>query len=189
MGKALARVFMLLGVLLMASGIYLHLYNRTENRMASHRSAEILAQIKTSIETNRAVTEAPSNTSDRSPYMGYLFIPALELELPVQNSWSYEKLKETPCRFSGTLWEDNLVVMAHNYENHFGRLSTLSPGDEVYFIDSRGLSVPFQIAVMDILPPSAVETVTKNDYDLTLFTCTYGGKNRVVVFCEKAAQT
>jgi sortase (surface protein transpeptidase) len=33
------------------------------------------------------------------------------------------------------------------------------------------------------VPPSSVYEVTHSEYDLTLFTCTYGGQARVVVRC------
>jgi len=189
MGKAFARFLIFLGILFMAASGYLQLYNRAENRIASHRSAEVLSDIKTNIENIPPESAVSAVSTDSVPYIGYLSIPALELELPVMDDWSYEQLKLTPCRFSGSLWEDNLVVMAHNYEDHFGKLSTLIPGEDIYFVDSQGISVPFQIEAVDILPPTAIEEVTENDYDLTLFTCTYGGKNRIVVFCSKVLQT
>lgn len=189
MGKAFARLLIFMGIAAMVASGYLYLHNRAENRIAADCSAEILLDIKKNTETIPSEPSASANSTVISPYIGYLSIPALELELPVADNWNYEKLKQTPCRFSGSLWENNLVVMAHNYDCHFGKLSTLSPGDDVYFADSQGLTVSFQIAAVDILSPSAVKDVTENDYDLTLFTCTYGGHNRLVVFCNKVLQT
>ena len=169
---------------MVASG-YVALYNREENSAAAAQSAEILSQIKTNMEDMPSTPSPDTQQQEDSAYTGYLSIPALELELPVADDWSYEQLKRTPCRFTGSLWEEDLVVMAHNYENHFGKLSTLSPGDEVYFIDPQGAGRSYQIIAVDILPPTAVKEVTESGYDLTLFTCTYGGKKRIVVFCEK----
>jgi hypothetical protein len=36
------------------------------------------------------------------------------------------------------------------------------------------------------LDPYAVEEMTSGEFDLPLFTCTYGGKSRVTVYCDKA---
>ena len=189
MGNRTGRLLLFLGTLFMMASGYLQLYNMAENRFASIQSAEILSEMKGTTEKPPSDNFIVSESTVSSPYIGYLSIPTLELELPVADNWSYEKLKQTPCRFSGSLWENNLVVMAHNYENHFGKISALSPGDHVYFVDHQGLSLPFQVAAVDILPPTAVEEISDNDYDLTLFTCTYGGKNRVVVYCRKVLQT
>lgn len=183
---------MTFGVLLMLGGGYLYLFNRAENREAAAASTRILPQILSQIES---VKDAPSESTpeilqlhvDGDEYIGYLSIPSLELELPVMADWSYENLKRSPCRYAGTLWEGDLVIMAHNYAHHFGKLSTLSPGDSIFFTDATGLPSQFQVMATDILEPTAVEEVTENSYDLTLFTCTYGGKKRVAVFCDRAA--
>jgi sortase A len=46
-----------------------------------------------------------------------------------------------------------------------------------------GTTYTYSVAEIDTLMPTAVEEMTDGDYDLTLFTCTYGGKSRVTVRC------
>lgn len=190
MGKRLAHICTALGILLMIGSGYLYLFTRAEDRMAANASAQILPQIKTQIAHAQTAPSEPethslSVTVEDSEYIGYLSIPALELELPVMTDWNYEKLKQSPCRYTGSLWEGDLVIMAHNYDHHFGKLSTLSPGDSIFFVDAQGITSQFQVGALDILVPTAVAEVTENEHDLTLFTCTYGGKNRVTVFCDR----
>jgi sortase A len=84
----------------------------------------------------------------------------------------------------GSVRGNDLVIMAHNYNSHFGRLSKLSEGDRVTFTDMDGILTTYEVIALDILNPYAVEEVTSGDFDLTLFTCTYGGKSRVTVFCD-----
>ena len=43
----------------------------------------------------------------------------------------------------------------------------------------------YRVVVLDILSPDAIEEMTAGDFDLTLFTCTYGGQSRVTVYCNK----
>ena len=43
-------------------------------------------------------------------------------------SWSYPKLKVAPCRYRGSAYLDDLIIAAHNYDRHFGRINTLLPG-------------------------------------------------------------
>lgn len=70
--------------------------------------------------------------------IGILEIPSLDLKLPVISKWSYPLLKKAPCRYSGSVYENNLVIAAHNYRSHFGRLKTLQNGSEVIFTDASG---------------------------------------------------
>lgn len=123
---------------------------------------------------------------DGERYIGYLSIPALELELPVMSQWSYSRLKIAPCRYTGSVNGEDLVLMAHNYARHFGGLAQLAEGDSVIFTDMDGITTVYEVVARDILMPTAVEEMTAGDYDLTLFTCTYGGKSRVTVYCDRA---
>ena len=117
-----------------------------------------------------------SNRGNR--YVGFLTIPDLALELPVMEDWDYEKLKTAPCRYTGTLLEHDLTIAAHNYLRHFGHLMDLKLGAEVLFTDAVGETTRFTVAELEILPPDAVDRLTAGEYDLTLFTCTYGGATR-----------
>ena len=55
----------------------------------------------------------------------------------------------------------------------------------MYFTDADGNVHCYAVAAVDVLDPTAVEEMTAGEFDLTLFTCTYGGKSRVTVFCDR----
>ena len=118
-------------------------------------------------------------------YVGYLEIPQLNLNLPVMSSWDMKKLKTAPCRYSGATGSGDLVIMAHNYRSHFGGLSKLSEGSEVYFTDADGTVWKYRVEVIDILPAAAVEEMIAGEYDLTLFTCAPNRITRVTVRCNR----
>lgn len=120
------------------------------------------------------------------PYIGYLSVPDLELALPIISEWSYPRFQIAPCRVSGTVMEKNLVLGAHNYPSHFGRLSQLSRGADIYFTDMDDNAYHYQVADIEILQPNDIELLTNGEYPLTLFTCTYGGKTRVTIRCDFA---
>lgn len=120
------------------------------------------------------------------PYIGYLSVPDLELALPIISEWSYPRFQIAPCRVSGTVLEKNLVLGAHNYPSHFGRLSQLSRGADIYFTDMDDNAYHYQVADIEILQPNDIDLLTAGEYPLTLFTCTYGGKTRVTIRCDFA---
>ncbi len=90
-------------------------------------------------------------------YIGVLSIPSLELELPVISQWDYPALKVAPCRYSGSLYQDNLIICAHNYASHFGKLKELQPGDTVLFTDMDEHVVTFQVVERETLNPMDTE--------------------------------
>ena len=76
------------------------------------------------------------------------------------------------------------MIMAHNYRAHFGRLSQLSVGTQVQFVDMDGKRWDYQVVAIDVLAAEAVEEMTAGVYDLTLFTCSTHRTHRVTVYCD-----
>ena len=196
-----------LGVLLLSGAIVLQLYNRAEASSAENSAQELVPRLVAQIQINqneaipatepvqtgdKFVTVAPEpdyemkeEEIDGHLYIGILSIPDLELELPIMSDWSYPKLRIAPCRYHGTVLGGDLVLVAHNYKRHFGRLSELQEGAVVTFIDVEGLATSYEVVGRDVLPPTAVAEMTAGDYDLTLFTCTYGGESRVTIYLDR----
>lgn len=132
--------------------------------------------------------EMPTVEADGEWYVGTLEIPVLSLTLPVISEWSYPRLKKSPCRFSGSAYMDDLIIIAHNYQTHFGLLKKLLPGDEVIFTDMAGNAFHYQVAETEILHPAQIDDLTETDYPLTLLTCTVGGRTRVTVRCDRVEE-
>ena len=118
-------------------------------------------------------------------YIGQLEIPKLGLTLPIMDSWSYPKLRIAPCRYQGSAYKNDLIIAGHNYQRHFGQLKTLVSGDQMIFMDVEGHLFVYEVTEMEVLDPTAVEAMQSGDWDLTLFTCTYGGQSRVTLRCKK----
>lgn len=129
--------------------------------------------------------EMPVIRLEDEEYIGWLEIPALGLKLPVMSEWTYPRLKKSPCRYTGTAYQDNLVISAHNYERHFGRLKELDEGARIFFTDADGNRFSYEVVLTETLKPTAIRDMTSGEFDLTLFTCTVGGRSRVTVRCEK----
>ena len=107
------------------------------------------------------------------------------MELPVLTDWSYEKLKKAPCHYYGSCYESDFVIAAHNFSSHFGRLSELQPGDLVLFTDVVGEIHCYEVVLLETLAPTATEDMIASGFDLSLYTCTPGGGNRVTARCRR----
>lgn len=131
--------------------------------------------------------EMPVIKVDNYNYIGILEMPGLELTLPVlAGEWSYEKLKIAPCVYSGSIYQNNMVIAAHNYWSHFSQIKNLKVGDAVIFTDCDDNVFEYTVGWVDILQKYDTEEMkSADDWDLTMFTCTYGGKERYTVRCIK----
>lgn len=125
----------------------------------------------------------PEVIIDGVPYVGYLSIPALNLELPVIGESNEENLEIAPCRFYGTAYQKNFVIGGHRYRRHFRKLSTLGYGEKISFTDMDGNVFTYEVTETEILQPYQAEYLCSGDWDLSLYTCTPGGLTRVVMRC------
>lgn len=205
------RVWIAAGVLLIVAALCMAGYNLWDDARASASVSESYEQIEKLVPKGEAVWQGTDSTGeicypdyvlnpdmemptleiDGHAYIGTLEIPALELSLPVLSEWSYPNLKIAPCRYTGSVYQDNLVIAAHNYTRHFGSLKTVGIGDEVRFTDADGNVFSYLVSELEQLQPTAVDQMQAGDWALSLFTCTLGGQYRVVVRCvpgENAAQ-
>ncbi len=192
--RKLSNRLIAVGAVLVLLSVILTLYNLNRDWDAKNEDYEILSELDEAVEASEMyrVTDAPEFPDDMDSvnindvdYIGYVTIPSLGVELPVTKTWSYEKLKFAPCRYAGNVNDNNLVICAHNYRSHFGRLRRLTEGEEIRFKDVHGNVTHYQVTSSAVLAPTAIEEVTISDADLTLFTCTYGGRTRYTVQCQK----
>lgn len=175
-------IFLLLGciLLLVAGGWYL--YNVLEDKNAGQQAAVILSRFD---DGHNGDTTPPVITVDGDTFCGKLVIEKLGMVLPVYDEWDYARLKTAPCRYTGHIATDDMIIAAHNYKSHFGKLDKLQAGDEITFVDACGTTYLYEVSHMSTLDGTAVSDMVAGGWDLTLFTCTKSGEQRVTVRCER----
>jgi sortase A len=189
-----------LGICCLLASVGFLVYNKWEAENARNVSREILQDLREPTQaeapdretdpveaTESAAVfpeEMPTTQVDGYDCLGVLSIPVLELELPVLADWDYEKLKSAPCHYYGSCYASDFVIAAHNYPAHFGRLSQLRAGDLVVFTDVTGTVHCYEVILLETLAPTATEEMITSGFDLSLYTCTPGGGNRVTVRCR-----
>ena len=186
-------LWMAVGLLCLLAAALLILYNGWTAQRAAQYDEDILQKMKGQISstgTNPAYLvapemEMPTVTIDGREYIGILSIPSLQRNLPILSELDSAGLKLAPCRYDGSVYLDNFILAAHNYKKQFGVLKQLPIGEKVQFTDIDHNVFVYQISEQQILEANAVEELKNGDWDLTLFTCTPGGRQRIVVRCQR----
>ncbi|MCI6013115.1 MAG: sortase [Firmicutes bacterium] len=191
-----SSILIITGLLLIAAALSLTIFNLYDEYRAEQSVNQILSRMAPQEDTllegeipdyllNPAM-EMPVEIIDGRDYIGTLQIPSLDLKLPVLSSWNYPNLRVAPCRYTGSAYQGNLIIAAHNYPSHFGNLKHLQEGETVLFTDADGNRFTYQVVVRETLEPTAIDEMESEEdgaWDLTLFTCTIGGQSRVTVRC------
>lgn len=200
-----------LGLLLIVAALFLTGYNLWDDYRAGQKSEEALGavsqlisdQAKTEVSAEN-VTEAavdepeveypdfvlnpqmemPEKEINGQKYIGVVELPDLGLELPIISEWSDEKLKISPCRYVGSAYTNDLILSGHSYKNHFRYIRNLEDGARVFFTDMSGNRFVYEVIGKEVITAEDVEGMLDGEWDLTLFTCTPGGKSRNTIRCR-----
>ena len=135
MQKNKGSILITVGLLLIASALFIIFSNLYEAKQAGDAALEAVQQLETLLvqqERDRASEipdyilnpnmEMPVENVCGEEYIGVLEIPALDLELPILSEWSYPRLRVAPCRYRGSAYLNDFIIAAHNYRAHFGLL-------------------------------------------------------------------
>ena len=180
MAKKFLIALLCFGLLLVVVSGSILLADSTDAAVAATQSTKILQKLRLTHGSTQT-TQAPSATWDPQ-YLGILSIPALDLTLPVRQSWSYSQLKQTPCRQCGSIQGGDLVIAAHNYPSHFGGLSRLLPGTTLSISTGDGAIHTYILSHVQQVAANHRQAVLESKFDLVLYTCTPGGSRRVAAF-------
>lgn len=185
---------MTIGLILVIAALCLTIYNYVDSYRAAQAADRLADELAAKISDEGSQyflidpdIEMPTIDIDGRDCIGYIEIPALNLSLPVLSEWNYPGLKVAPCRYKGSAYLDNMIIAAHNYRTHFGTLESLEAGTEVIFTDADGNRFEYEVLELELLNGTDIEKMEEGDWDLTLFTCTIGGRQRVTVRCIRTS--
>lgn len=192
MRRKVAITLMSVGIIFIGFAVGLLFYNNYENKKAQENSDALMESIRLNIAESEQKEqiidpfdeELTTKEINGYDYIGYISIPALNVDLPVMSDWDYGRLKIAPCRYYGSTKTDNLVIAAHNYIVHFKYLNRLNVGDKITFTDMDAVVHKYKVDLVEQLLPTDVDKVKDSGNDLILYTCTYGGAKRIVVRCS-----
>ncbi len=204
--KKCGRVLIAAGALVLCAAVSLVAYNRYTDKKAGEAAEKTAAVIREHIESSRKQltydTESESGSEaqqdityeDEEPealdidgelYIGLLEIPKLGLELPVTKGWDYNKMAHALCQYSGDVRHNDLIICGHNYTSYLIDVDQLAVGDEMIFTEINGRKHSYTVGWFELLGGLEGEKLDAKteDWDLTVFTCTWSGYSRVIVRC------
>lgn len=194
--KRLEKILFTAGIILIILAAVLLFYNIWDSNRAGRASEQIEQNLEKQISDQKnasgdaASEKTQTLTVDGREYIGILRIPSIGLELPVEKDWSYQNLRLSPCRYSGSYDTDDLVICGHNYARHFSPLKTIMPGSDVYLETVSGQEIHYTVTERQTVQPTDIEemigTSDTENWNLTLFTCNTGGQTRCAVRCRRA---
>ena len=188
------KILVIIGVFLILISLTMTVYNKYEDLKAGKDANETLNIIKNEITSQKHVVDTLPTDEVREmktiningdEFIGTITIPSINLELPVLSKFSNSNLKKAPCRYYGNLFTNDLIICAHAYETFFANLNKLKQNDLIIFTDVDGNIYTYEVLEGEVLKETDVDKMVNNEFDLTLYTCTYDNTGRITVRCNR----
>ncbi len=185
------KIVNLILIIIIVSLVMLVLDEKEKEKNISKKSYNFLSGEK-NIEKEETIREYPKEDFEES-YKGYsvcakLNIPVIELDTSVLENYSTEALNISVTKFWGVNPNENgnFCIVGHNFKNKnmFSKLKKLNLGDRLFITDKNIGKVEYEIFKIDTVFPEDVNcltSITKNEKEVTLITCTNDSKKRIII--------
>lgn len=191
MRKKINRIVLIIGVLLIAAALGVLAFSQTEQQNAAEEAAEFVAQIRElmpqvqdTVPDNRADKSMPILEIDGKDFVGILEVPAYQAQLPIAAVWDPAEVTNYPCRYTGSVYENSLIVGGSDNEGQFDFMQIITGGDIIKITDVTGLRYTYVVTRIEKTSDVSTENLCTDEADLTLFARNTYGLDYTVVRCD-----
>lgn len=127
--------------------------------------------------------EMPALEIEGSDYVALIEIPNFNVELPVQRDWENKDLAKSPCRFWGSIYNNDLIIGGKYQEGQFSFCQQLDIDDRINIIDMRGAQYNFTVQKIERSNDVSFVTLSEGEYPLSLFVKEKYDSKYIIVRC------
>lgn len=189
--KKITTIAMVLGILLIVSAMITVIFHHVSQNNNKENVQQIVKDIYSLIpDVENAVPEAPADITmpvmeiDGQDFAGIIEVPAYGKTLPVYAGWNKRKLSKFPCRYTGSIYDNSLIIGAVENPGQFDITKLISGGDEVLFTEMTGLRYPYIITDIYMTKDVSTENLISQKADLTLFIKSDYGSDYMLINCK-----
>ena len=188
--KRAGKLIIVIGVLLILLSFGYTLWLHIASERAELDVSEALAKLKELLPPESigspeeySSQDMPALQLDGRDIIALIAIPSLDTELPLAAGWEEKDLISLPQRFSGSVYDNSLVIGGYDRKGQLECLKRLDIGDGISVTDMTG--AVFSYTVSDIERKGSAENAipSDSDYDLTLFVRDSETMEYIVVRC------
>lgn len=149
---------------------------------------EVIASINEKFDNSTEVITEINEEIKGNKVIGIIKIPKVELEYPILEITTKETLNLSITKFWGKEINEigNVTLAGHNNLSGvmFGKIKKLEEGDIIELTDIQNTTLKYKVFKTYIIDPNDISCILpeeENTREVTLITCTTGGKERYIV--------
>lgn len=175
----------IMGIIIISGLVIAKYYN---NLNLDKKNREITSNIENIIKNNNDSNFEIDEEIKGYKVIGIINIPKINLKYPILETTNTEALNISITKFWGNKVNEigNITLAGHNNLSGimFGRIKKLKNGDLIELTDKQGVTIKYEVFKTYIIDPNDISCILPEDEktrEVTLITCTTGGKNRFII--------
>lgn len=186
--KKRIKIFQMTGILLILGSLAMMILFQINETKKAEKAREISRQLDEMIpQRNSGMlnydSQMPVYEIENVDFVGLLEIPQYQVSLPVAAGWDEEYISTYPGRFSGSAYDNTLVVGGSGREGQLEVLSQLNQGDEIVFVDVTGTEFRYEAEQIDRAKELSAEDLYNPDYEFTIFARDMQSRDYIIIRC------
>ena len=190
-GKRLTNVLLIAGILFLCLSIGWIGYSKYSVQRNAARAESLVQTLYSLMPTvrdgapdHRANPTMSALEISKMSFVGVVELPDYDCQLPIYSQWKRAKVRQFPCRYTGSVYDNSLIIGASDNDGQFDFIKQLSNGDSVYVVDTTGVRYTYTVTNILRTKDVGTENLRKIQADLTLFVQNSLNMDYTVVYCS-----
>ena len=179
------------GIVLILSAVGLLVFSKISISRAQDNAQKIVSEmyslmpeVTDGAPDERANPSMPMLQLDGKNFVGIIEVPQFGTRLPIYGKWERSQVTKYPCRYTGSVYSDVLVIGGSDNEGQLDFVKEISNDDSVYITDTTGIRYKYTVYDINRTKDVSAEYLTKSDARLVLFARNTYSFDYTVIYCK-----
>lgn len=186
--KIISIISITLGAILVIASIGLLVYSmrgyEIDTNNAIVQIEKLLPKITQSVPQEKGNNAMSSMEIDGESYVALLEMDMYKFKMPVRSVWDEKAVEAVPCRYSGSIYNNSLVIAATDAEGQLDFVNSVNTGDRLTVTDMRGEQFSYKVVKVENSNTATDEELNTDEYDLTIFVEYSGPTDYLFIRCD-----
>ena len=186
--KIISVISITLGAILVIASIGLLVYSmrgyEIDTNNAIVQIEKLLPKITQSVPHEKGNNDMPSMEIDGESYVALLEMDMYKFKMPVRSVWDEKAVEAVPCRYSGSIYNNSLVIAATDAEGQMDFVNSVNTGDRLTVTDMRGEQFSYKVVKVENSNTATDEELNTDEFDLTIFVEYSGPTDYLFIRCD-----
>lgn len=186
--KIISIISITLGAILVIASIGLLVYSmrgyEIDTNNAIVQIEKLMPKITQSVPQEKGNNTMSSMEIDGESYVALLEMDMYKFKMPVRSVWDEKAVEAVPCRYSGSIYNNSLVIAATDAEGQMDFVNSVNTGDRLTVTDMRGEQFSYKVVKVENSNTATDEELNTDEFDLTIFVEYSGPTDYLFIRCD-----